>query len=310
MKNNFKFIICICFIAIVFATTSCAIRQVRDKKAEIKFSKEADITISEDTQWIYDLDLLSKQITVDNVDMYYDIIDNSDEIIKKMGFDKKDFKKEKKIFGNEDDEKYNTYSNGQLTVSDLGFFEYKTGQQMQMGVMKLSETEAVQKAKGFLQQYNLLNDNFDYTPIVSTATITQKNIETGEINEYVTEMTIAYYPKPIGEMNILGNSRITLAITDDGVRQMFYNYREYSQKKEVKLISVEQALEKAKKDECMIELESLSAKLEISKVSLHYWEQALSSEILVMQPVYVFTGTSTTEYGGEEEKFAITVQAN
>jgi len=47
----------------------------------------------------------------------------------------------------------------------------------------------------------------------------------------------------------------------------------------------------------------------VQRVSLAYWSESNNPNNLIMQPIYVFSGTSTT-YENKEEPFNILVQAN
>ena len=109
---------------------------------------------------------------------------------------------------------------------------------------------------------------------------------------------------------ILINKEITVDLNGKGeVLQVFYNIREYESKEKVDLISIKEAIENIKKDDAFIEVESVSDKLIFKNVHLSYWTQNRNKDNLIMQPVYVFSGTSITS-DGSEEPFSITVQAN
>jgi hypothetical protein len=289
--------VCVEF-AIIMATVFFTNNSSVTAGYKIDFPIPAYDTLGENTEFVYDLESLSEQISDDSAYVFEEPKKTNYKIASDLGFNNDKFKSSvdgKRVYEN---------SISSLEIDQYGVFSYSSGAKSTIDKAKFAAAECSNIAKEFLNKYGLLNENFSAEPIIEEET--NRTID----NRYVTGRTITFYPKKIDKMKVLGNKRISVIITSEGeISYVSYNFREYTKMTKVKLISIEEALKKIKGGSAYIELNSYSDKLIFENVSIHYWDQARNStDNLAMQPIYVFQGTSVSN--GKEEPFSISVQAN
>lgn len=271
---------------------------------EINFPIAADQAILTSTKFDFNNNMLEGQIDKDSAFVYQNPKLTDYKIVSDFGFDINDYSL------HEDGTRfYKSNGVGQeeklLKIDQFGCFSYKTGVDHTSREITLTEKECFKIAKQYLEKYGLFSDRIGETWSTNETTTTSKSGGTIKLT-----IGINFFPKQKDGLHIGGNSRINVEINANGeVCYVTYNFREYEKKEKVKLISVEEAFDRFKEGRAFIEVENPSSQLIFQRVSLAYWTQDRNLENLVMQPVYIFQGTSFTTTG-EAEEFSITVQAN
>ena len=271
---------------------------------EIEFSTFAYETIFKDTKLKYDKYALKEQIGQNSAFIYLNPKLTDYQIVSDFGFDVNDYKLYEdgtrfyKLKGAGGEDK-------SLKIDPFGCFSYKPGVKSAGGrEITLTEKDCMKIAKQYLEKYGLFSKRIGRTWSSNESGTTSKN-------RYVkTSIGINFFPEQMDGLAIGGNSRISVEINaNEEVSRVTYSWREYEKRENVKLISIEEALDRFRKGKAFIEVESPSGQLNFEKVTLAYWTQDRNMENLMMQPIYVFQGTSITTTG-ETEGFSITVQAN
>lgn len=271
---------------------------------EIDFPIAADETILTSTKFDFNASMLDAQINQNSAFVYQNPKLTDYQIVSDFGFDIHDY-----TLHDDGTRLYNSKGVGKedkfLYIDQFGCFSFKTGVEHTSREITLTERECLAIAKQYLEKYGLFSDKIGEIWSVNETTTTSKSGGTIKLT-----IGINFFPKQIDGLGIGGNSRINVEINANGeVCYVTYNFREYEKREKVKLISVEEAFDRIKEGKAFIQVESPSLQLDFEKVSLAYWTQDRNLENLVMQPVYVFQGTSLTTTG-EAEEFSITVQAN
>ncbi len=241
---------------------------------------------------------VDRDIAKTPVYIYFDPEERMGEIIKLFGFEGEEYSPFMET------ERYYQSEGKSLRVDAYGCFTFDLDKKSNRLEMPYTPQECLTIAKNYLREKSLLPENVASEWSVDEISGTVNNVNT------VYEYGVNIYKGKISGRNVTGNSRITVFVNGDGnVRQITYNWREYRSKERAELISVAEALEKVYNREARFEVNNPSAKLSIKKVEVYYYEQARSQENLAIQPIYVFSGISTTTQG-EKEDFAVIVQAN
>lgn len=268
----------------------------------IKFASSADSSVLDSTKFEYDLDELEKQINDSEGFVYLNPKKTDYKIVEKFGFDINDYEiapSGERFYKIKDKKKESCY------VDEFGAFSYFSEVQETYYEFPYSNKECVKMAKDYLLKYGLWNDK-----ILDENHVSYNEITEDDGNVTLIGLVVNFFAKKVDGYNLAGNSRVSVEINGEGkVRSVMYNIREYEDKEKVDLISIKEAIENIKKDDAFIEVESVSDKLIFKNVHLSYWTQNRNKDNLIMQPVYVFSGTSITS-DGSEEPFSITVQAN
>jgi hypothetical protein len=274
----------------------------------IDFPLAAGGTGIDRAEMVYDMGELKKQIPSEDVYVYLNPQNTDYKIADALGFDTNDFAVE--------DSGERTYMKGNsvesgffLRIDKFGTFTYKTNSPDTFFEMPYSENECVQIAKAFLEKYDLWDkEQLDESRVVVNNTSIGAE---GNMDERITiGHDVYFHAKQTDGLEVFGNARVIVEINGNGeVRSVTYSLRRYEDRQKADLISLEEAFQRIDDRKAFIEVESDSAKLIFEKVILAYWTQNRNEDNLVMQPVYAFQGTSVT-LDGEEEPFAITVQAN
>lgn len=307
MKKKFKIIILVSLIAVIIGSSTMIVfskTYSAQLGCEIDFPTTQNTKPESNTKFNFDADKLEAQIAKDSAFIYQNPKLTDYKIVSDFGFDINDYKlrddgtrvyKSKGVGG---EDKF-------LDIDQFGCFSYKTGVEHTSREITLTEKECYKIAKEYLEKYGLFSSIIGKTWSTSESTTTSKS-------EGTTKLTIgiSFYPKQKDGLDIGGNSQIYVEINANGeVCYVTYYFREYEDKKTVKLISMQEALNRFKEGKAFVQMENTPSELIFENVSLAYWTQDRNLDNIVMQPVYVFSGTSITATG-ETKEFSVTVQAN
>lgn len=304
MKNKTKVLIIACLIVCAIIPSFLILNNVFNSKKKpyysINFPTALDSSISSDTELVYDIKQLQTQITDEEYYVYSNPKLADYSIVEKFGFDVDNYRLtqdgEERIYEAEGGD-----GKKDLWIDEFGCFTYHSGIPSPDIDMKLSVEECNKIAIDFLKKYGLYPNE-----ILPTRSVNEAWNHTSEGSELL-RIGINFYPK-IADGK--GTGKILVEINAKGeVVYVLYNLREYDSKQKTDLISLKKAIERFEKGNAYIEIENPSKKLYFENVTLTYYSQNFSKENLLMQPVYVFTGTSET-VDGQTEPFAVTVQAN
>lgn len=305
MKKIKKIIAVAFLVALILCSVSC---EKNSKKigSKIKFASSTP-SVCDTTEFEYDLDELAKQINDNEGFVYLNPKKTDYKIVEKFGFDINDYEivaSGERFYKIKDNNKTKSC----FKIDEFGAFSYFSEVQETYYEFPYSNKECVKMAKDYLLKYGLWNNK-----LLDENNISFNENSTVEGNNEKTTihgLGVNFFAKKVDSYNIAGNSRVSVEINGEGkVKSVRYNIREYESKEKVNLISIKEAIENIKKDDAFIEVESVSDKLIFKNVHLSYWTQNRNKDNLIMQPVYVFSGTSITS-DGSEEPFSITVQAN
>lgn len=271
---------------------------------EINFPIAADEAILTSTKFDFNTNIIDAQIDENSAFVYQNPKLTDYQIVSDFGFNINDY-----TLHDDGTRFYKSNGVGEeeklLKIDQFGCFSYKTGVEHTSREITLTEKECFIIAKQYLEKYGLFSNRIGKTWSINESTTTSKSGGTIKLT-----IGINFFPKQKDGLDIGGNSRINVEINANGeVCYVTYNFREYEKKEKVKLISVKEAFDRFKEGKAFIEVENPSSQLIFERVSLAYWTQDRNLENLVMQPVYIFQGTSFTTTG-ESEEFSITVQAN
>ena len=287
-------------VVLILCSVSC---EKNGKKigSKIKFASSTP-SVCDTTEFEYDLDELEKQINDSDGFVYLNPKKTDYKIVEKFGFDINDYEiapSGERFYKIKDKKKESCY------VDEFGAFSYFSEVQESYYEFPYSNKECVKMAKDYLLKYGLWNDK-----LLDENHVSYNEITEDDGNVTLIGLVVNFFAKKVEGYNLAGNSRVSVEINGEGkVRSVMYNIREYEDKEKVDLISIKEAIENIKKDDAFIEVESVSDKLIFKNVHLSYWTQNRNKDNLIMQPVYVFSGTSITS-DESEEPFSITVQAN
>lgn len=266
---------------------------------EIVFAQAGDATVFSDTALNYNLTDLKKQLPQDETYFVtYEPQITDYRIVSDFGFDMDGYSlwnDGRRYYVSQGEDKAKS-----LLIDQYGCFLYNTGIAETVFEMPLTDKECFEIAKSFLEENGLFSERlgtkwFTNETILYSESQGERKITTG-INFLVD--------------NALGNAGILVEVNGNGeVVSVVYKVREYKKSQRVGLISLEEAVTRFEKGKASIELENTSAKLDFEKVSVKYWSLETDPDNLMVQPVYVFEGKSTTSTG-ETEPFTIVVQAN
>ncbi len=266
---------------------------------EIEFSQMPGATVTSDTNLEYNVDELNSQLPKNTkYSVLYNPILTDYKIVSQFGFNIDDYSlwndgRRSYSADGPDKEKW-------LIIDKYGSFSYTTGVGSTNFEMPLSDKECYNIAKKYLQEQGLYSKRLGKE-------ISYNKTELYSLSEgsKITAVGINFLVD-----NTYGNARIMVEVNGNGeVTSVTYNLREYAGNKTVKLISVQEAIERFKEGKAYIDVENPSSNLKFEKVTVQYWGQERHEDNLFVQPVYYFEGTSTTT-GGKTEPFSITVQAN
>lgn len=287
--------ICLIILIIVF---SFHFNSEQKAYHPIRFPVALDSPISNNTELVYNVEYLEEQITSEDYYVYTNPKLTDYSIVEKFGFNINNYS-----LTNDGEERFYEMDGRDdkktLWIDKFGCFIYDPGVSSPSIDMKLSAKECNKIAVDFLKNYGLYSDEISHQRSVNESwNHTSKGSK-------LLGLGINFYLKKRG-----GTGKILVKINAKGeVVYVMYNLREYDSKQQTDLISIEDAIKRFKEGNAFIEVENPSKKLSIESVELSYYSQDSNEKNLLMQPVYIFSGTSKT-YDGKTEPFAITVQAN
>lgn len=278
---------------------------------DIKFAVSADSSVVESTKFEYNLDDLEKQLSDDDTYVYLNPKKTDYKIVEKFGFDINDYETRDsgeryyEILGSDKEVKL------RLEIDEFGCFTYYSNISYKRNIeFKFTRDETIKMARDYLVKYGLWNDDLLDEKNVSFNEAATISFQNEKEKRTVFGKGVNFFAQKVDGRGIAGNSRVSVEITSLGeLREIYYNIREYEDRQEVELISLDEAIRDIRDNDAFIEVESVSDKLIFRNVHLSYWTQNRNEENLIMQPVYVFSGISITS-DGSEEPFSITVQAN
>ena len=261
-----------------------------------KFGYDSGIVHCKNPGW------LQTKIDVDAwlnpVYVFYDPVEKADEVAEQFGFagcEYETFRENGRIYRSDD---------ATLTVDKYGCFHYsllKAGSQYEM---TLSPSKCRNIAKKYLKEKGFWPATTRYHGYS-----TEYNTVGGVTTK--TGISVSFKIKKFEGREISGYPWIHTDVNADGnLKFLDLVWREYRSKEKAELISVAEALEKIREGDARFSVGLPPARLDIKNVSICYYNEGdMFSDTIMLQPVYVFTGTSTT-VAGEKERFSITVQAN
>lgn len=273
--------------------------------SEISFPESAGSFSLSNADIECDLDSLTSGVSEKKAYVYIapDYTDYS--IVEKFGFDKNDFTEKE-----EGRRYYKTQGRDkakQINIDKYGVFTYETGIGRTGFEMTLTEKECVNISQNFLKEYGLWGSDMSKTCSFNE-TYGYTSTPNGEVEKLVGRDVNFFFEKD--SIPVSGNARITVSLNGNGeVTGVIYNYREYLQKSEQPLISVEQAVNTMKTGKAYVDLDSSIGSVDITSVEISYWTDTRSDNTLIMQPVYNFIAKVKSE-DNETNDLIITVQAN
>lgn len=296
-------IICVSLLVVIGVVAIVALNNESDISNigyEIEFAADDDETVLSETTLIYNLDQLKPKIHQQTSFIYLNPKLTDYTIVSKLGFDVSDYS-----VMNDGSRFYGDGANEYMIIDQFGCFSYDSGAHSDGDSMALTEGECLDIAKEFLNKYGLFSER------LGTKWSTNERISYSESEgEKLLGIGINFFPAETDGLSTGGNARVTVYINANGeVEEVSYNLREYTDKQNVELISLEEAIKRFEQGKAFIEVENPSEKLVFENVTLGYWSQERNTDNLVVQPVYILQGTSITTTG-ESEPFTITIQAN
>lgn len=304
--------IIIVILLFILTLTSCQSKKKNNLIGnDIVFAVTADSSILDSTEFKYDLNELENQIDTDSSYVYLNPKKTDYKIVEKFGFDINDYETRDsgeryyEILGSDKEVKL------RLEIDEFGCFTYYSNISYKRNIeFKFTRDETIKMARDYLVKYGLWNDDLLDEKNVSFNEAATISFQNEKEKRTVFGKGVNFFAQKVDGRGIAGNSRVSVEITSLGeLREIYYNIREYEDRQEVELISLDEAIRDIRDNDAFIEVESVSDKLIFRNVHLSYWTQNRNEENLIMQPVYVFSGISITS-DGSEEPFSITVQAN
>lgn len=273
----------------------------------IEFPTYPEPTVFDNTELVYNIETLESQIISEDYYVYTNPKLTDYSIVEKFGFDINNYRLtddgEERIYEAEGRDEKKT-----LWIDKFGCFSYSTGISTPYMNMPFTAEECNKIAKDFLKKYGLYSDRIGTRRSVNESW-DYPNPSLGVDEKHGTLLTIDinFIPE---DTDGRGTGKVLVEVNANGeIVHVLYNLREYDSMQQTDLISLKKAMERFEKGNAFIEVENPSKKLIFENAKLSYYSQESDKENLLMQPVYVFTGTSET-FEGEKESFAITVQAN
>jgi len=279
MKKYLKLLI-VCIMLPLFACSRVTDEQAPKAKIEISpivFKNTNEINIK-NAEFICEIESLEKHLPTKT----YVLINTSErrlnQFISNLGFDVEQYK----IISSEMNFSDSSKS---LRIDQYGEFELRYNNMTEeIKEFPLTEEECKLKAKKYLEDNGLWEENFSGTILKETSSL-WKN-DTGEklIEDMIVGMTVEFDD----EKTSIGKE--------------FYM-------EEVEVVSIAEAYESISENNALIYLTSNPKTLIFEEVYLGYWSE-IPADIskAVRQPIYTFVGTSLN-INDEEEKFSITVNA-
>ncbi len=271
---------------------------------EIQFPMEMDATVTSKTQKIYDVASLQTMVEKEKAYIYYAPSLTDYSIVKKLDAnfseysEYEDYPEVRLYLFNDGD------ADERLEIDKYGCFTYSSSAPDTSFEYPFTDEQTLKMAKEFLKRYNLLDDSFTVYSISGTML---KDAH----SEKIVARKVEFLQK-LDDKDVHGNNRMGVEFNGNGeVTDAYYYVRKYEKKRAVDLISVEEALQRIDQNKALIDMDLtiLSSKLTFEKVSIAYWTNNLTYDHTVVQPIYIFEGTSQN-HADITENFKIAVQAN
>lgn len=181
-----------------------------------------------------------------------------------------------------------------LMLYDNGSFLYRQDRD-ETGEVKLSDESCKEMAQEFLEDNQLLTDEFEY---VGVGYDTLTDLSNPEEEKVIGKLV--YYERKINGIDVEGNSKIYVAFDNQGeISEAYSSYREVERTVEPnEVVALEAAIEKAEKLEGYIVMDEEADRIVLENAEIIYWEdsEAFSTNNTI-QPVYKITGKA---YKGDE----------
>ena len=227
----------------------------------------------------------------------------------------KEIKKLCKTFGldnkkgnrNEDDKSYIYEEDDvRLKIYDNGTYLYeinKYGEDM----VTVSDKEAIEIAKKFLKNNNLLPEDFEYCGI------SRDIVQGGEDNKEVEVAKIIYFSRFINGEQVDGNSQVYVMLINDGeINQVYSSFIKNQKKKKVNdnyFIDVNKDIANLVASSNFLDIDESADEISVENIEIEYWEDSSPySEDNYIQPIYRITGNEYSE-GENIGEFEILTQA-
>ena len=287
----------------LFACSRVTDEQAPKAKIEISpivFKNTNEINIK-NAEFICEIESLEKHLPTKT----YVLINTSErrlnQFISNLGFDVEQYK----IISSEMNFSDSSKS---LRIDQYGEFELRYNNMTEeIKEFPLTEEECKLKAKKYLEDNGLWEENFSGTILKETSSL-WKN-DTGEklIEDMIVGMTVEFDDE---KTSIGKEFYISIKFNSNGeIKKVLNKYRKYEIKEEVEVVSIAEAYESISENNALIYLTSNPKTLIFEEVYLGYWSE-IPADIskAVRQPIYTFVGTSLN-INDEEEKFSIAVNA-
>lgn len=206
------------------------------------------------------------------------------KIADKLSFESEDILREEKefILYSKDDKSLMLYSNGT--------FDYQVKRVTDEDEMTISDDKCREIAEEAIVKSGLAGDDCTYSKVGYTL-LEEIGVENSET---VLEKQV-YFKRKIDNINVSGKNMLVVTIDADGeIISILSNYMSIDDEIEVQqVIPVDEAIEKAKELEGMIEMDEKTDRVEIENVEVVYWEDSSTIyDVNTIQPVYKITGKS------------------
>lgn len=188
----------------------------------------------------------------------------------------------------------------EIELYDNGIFVYTRKDRDYSKEVDISDEEAEQIAKKFLNDNDLLPPDLEITGIGSLTKRNPLNDDALVAGKQV------FLNRKINNKLVYGVSRIIVSIgPEKRIDAVFYSTRDIQSSSKYDLRPIAEALEDVKKFKGMVKAESDAKEIRIKLAELVYWEESTPySKQTHIQPVYHFTGETQGESGtGEFEAF-------
>ena len=296
----------LCFI-LALGACICGCSSNRVKAISITFPNYADdFSVENVTVELKDRKSLEETINGFSAEIFGNPKLTDYAIVEKLGFEKNDFTVSRTT-GQRKYKKITDKTTQWLEIDEFGCFSYtveyeNTGEEYKE--YPYTERETMEMGREYLKSIGLWSKDISDEGRGTTTSGTADGVTT------ISGRGIIFYRKGILGIPVSGNFRMQVEFNIDGkVRFVNYNWREYESSSKAELISLDEAMDRINAGNAMFEYESMPTKLIIERVTLSYWSENNDTDNVVMQPVYIFSGTNVVS-GGESETFYITVQAN
>lgn len=304
-----------CIIAIAITTLGIGIYSITKKSATPTAKSEASVNkidkinfpkpggeIPENLSFTLDKDITFsdekiKPGSTDKSDTIfeYKIATNNDEKLSKL---KKAFNLDGAKQTNEDKYILLDNDNASFSFNEDGTYLYHSKKKDDTKENLISDKEAINIAKKFLQDNILLIDGFTENS-VSYETVASAT----KPNESKVLRKTVFFNRTINGNKTLGVSRIVVTIGQNGeITDLYCAAKDISNSKKVKIKDFDTAYSDAKKLSGMLQVDEDAKKVNIKKVTLGYWEDCSpNSTQKEIQPVYILTGETLNDSGKKGE---------